>query len=393
MKKYAYILMLLMALLLVISGCSSNKKTDKVVEPPPTPLELAVAAADTAAMAFEDEDFFRAMNYFSQARDLYLEALPTAAPTDSVDVNVERTQINIAVTYMRLANESAQGLIYDEAINEYESAANIYKSLVPLTMTPMERDSYVSILYRNIALTAQNDRQYERALGYYDNVLQYEPGNSEVLMAKYSILKDDINDQVRAYKVLQDYAEASQDYNAYVILGEAYRGEGDNNTAAIYFEKAMEIGKNVDAYNRGANFYRDIKNYKKSNDVLAKLVAVSTDNASNALAYRIMADNYDKLNNSAKKIEFYDKSLTLEANADVALTLASHWNQQKNWDRVITYATKAINTDSSKAAAYLLRGNAYYMKKNNNAAKADLQRIQNDPTYGKSASDLLNRIK
>ncbi|HNU98023.1 MAG TPA: hypothetical protein PKG99_04985, partial [Candidatus Syntrophosphaera thermopropionivorans] len=68
-------------------------------------------------------------------------------------------------------------------------------------------------------------------------------------------------------------------------------------------------------------------------------------------------------------------------------------NKQKNWDKVITYATKAINANPSNAAAYLLRGNAYYMKKNYAAAKADLQRIQNDPTYGKSASDILKKIK
>lgn len=393
MKKYTYLTTILLALLLVVSACSSNKKVEEPVTPPPTPLELAKAAADTAATAFEEEDYFRALNYFNQSRDFYLQAQTTAAPTDSVDVNVERIQINIAVTNMRMANESAQDLMYDDAINEYLTAVNIYKSLTPLTMTAKERDEYVSILYRNMALTAQNSGQYERALGYYDNVLQYEAGNADVLMAKYSILKNDIKDQVRAYNVLKDYAEASQDYKAYLVLANAYRDEKDNNTAAIYYDKAIQLQQSAEVYTSVANFYRSIQNYKKSNEMLEKLVATISDNASIAQSYRIMADNYDKLKNTSKKIEFLDKSLNLEANADVALTLANHWNGQKNWDRVITYATKTINTDSSKAAAFLLRGNAYYMKKNFNAAKADLQRIAGDPTYGKSASDILSKIK
>lgn len=393
MKKYEYLLALLLTLLLVMSACSTNKKVIEPVEQPPTLLILAQEAAQTAAMAFEDEDYFQALENFNRSKNFYMQAQSTASPTDSLDVNIEKIQINMAITHMRMANESVQSLMYDDAINEYVSAVNIYKSLVPLTMDATERDSYVSILYRNMALTAQNSGQSESALGYYDSVLQLEPGNSDVLMVKYNILKNDIKDQVRAYKVLQDYAEASQDYNAYVILAEAYRGEGENNTAAIYFDKAMEISQDVDAYTRGADFYREIKNYKKSNEILAKLVAATTDNASIALAYRIMADNYDKLNNNSKKIEFYDKSLNLEPNADVALVLASHWNQQKSWDRVITYATKVISIDSSKAAAYLLRGNAYYQKKNYTAAKSDLQRIQNDPNYGKSATDLLGKIK
>ncbi len=83
----------------------------------------------------------------------------------------------------------------------------------------------------------------------------------------------------------------------------------------------------------------------------------------------------------------------MEPNADVALALANHWNKQKSWAKVVTYATKAINVDSSKAAAYLLRGNAYFMQKKYDAAKADLQRIVNDPNYGSSASAILKKIK
>ncbi|MCB5223742.1 MAG: hypothetical protein WCY21_02530 [Candidatus Cloacimonadaceae bacterium] len=393
MKKTAYLSVLLLALFLAMAACSANKKIEIPEEPEPTALELADMASLEASDAFEDEDFHGALELFNQAKDYYIQAQPLAVPTDSVDVKIEKTQINIAVTYMRMANESVQAEFHSDAIDEFESAANIYKSLTPLTMTAQERDEFVSYLYQNLAVTAQNASHFEQALGYYDNVLHYEPGNADVLMSKYSILKNDIHDQVRAYKVLADYAEASQDPNAYIVLANAYQDEGDNNTAAVYYEQAMNLGKNVDVYTRAADFYRNIKNYTKSNEILNKLVDIAPDNASKALAYRIMADNYDKLKNNSKKVEFYDKALNLEPNADVALILANHWNQNKSWDKVITYATKVINIDSSKAAAFLLRGNAYLMKKNNAAAKTDLQRIQNDPNYGKSATELLKKIK
>ncbi|NLW19750.1 MAG: hypothetical protein GXY81_08720 [Candidatus Cloacimonetes bacterium] len=393
MKKIAYLSVLLLALFLVMTACSANKKIEIEVEPEPTVLELADIASLEASDAFEDEDFPEALELFNQAKEYYIQAQNVAVPTDSVDVKIEKTQINIAVTYMRMANESNQAQFYSDAIDEYESAANIYKSLVPLTMTAQERDEFVAILYQNLAVTAQKGAHFEQALGYYDNALQYEPGNADVLMSKYTILKNDIKDQVRAYKVLADYAEATQDPNAYIVLANAYQDDGDSNSAAVYYNKAMELGKSFDVYSRAADFFRNIKNYSKSNEILNQLVDFTPDNASKALAYRIMADNYDKLKNSSKKIEFYDKSLNLEPNADVALTLANHWNQSKNWDKVITYATKVISIDSSKAAAFLLRGNAYYMKKNYTAAKADLQRIQNDPNYGKSASEILKKIK
>ncbi|HOD59542.1 MAG: tetratricopeptide repeat protein [Candidatus Cloacimonetes bacterium] len=393
MKNIPYLLLTLVVLLLITAACSSNKTVEIPPPPPPSPLQLAHAYADSGATAFTAEDYLSAIKYFSQARDYYTQAAPTATPTDSIEVNIERIDLNIALSYVNQGNEDASLGLYDDALTTYEKAANIYKSLKPITIKPEERDDYLSKLYRNMAITAQNAKQYERALQYYDMVLTYEPGNEEILNIKYHILKDDIKDQVRAYQVLKDYAEASQDYKAYLILAAAYKDSGDNATAEIYYLKAMELGQNPDVYTRVADFYRETKNYTKSNEILTKLIASTTDKSTLALAYRVMADNYAKLGNTAKKIEAYDNSLKYEESAEIALLLADHWNKQKNWDKVITYATKAINANPSNAAAYLLRGNAYYMKKNYTAAKADLQRIQNDPTYGKSATDILKKIK
>ena len=393
MKNRQCLLLTLMAILLLIAACSSNKSVTVEAPPPPSPLQLAHAYADSGATAFTAEDYLSAIKYFSKSREYYEEAAPTASPTDSIEVNIERIDLNIALSYVNQGNEDASLGFYDDALTAYQNAANIYKSLKPHTITPAERDDYLAKLYRNMAITAQNAKKFEQALQYYDMVLTYEPGNEEILNIQYHILKDDIKDQARAYKVLKDYAEASQDYQAYLILAAAYKDSGDNATAEQYYLKAMELGNNPDVYARVADFYREIKNYTKSNEILTKLIASTTDKSTLALAYRLMADNYAKLGNTAKRIEAYDNSLKYEESAEIALILADHWNKQKNWDKVITYATKAINANPSNAAAYLLRGNAYYMKKNYAAAKADLQRIQNDPTYGKSASDILKKIK
>lgn len=393
MKNYRYLILGMMMFLLVLAACSSNKKIKEPVVIPPSPMELASAAADSASAAYESEQWNVALNAFIQSRDYYQQAMATAAPTDSVDVLIERTQINIALTNIKLAEENIEYEMIEDALSEYESAAAIYKELAPLTITADERDGYVSMLYRLLAKTAQDAGYYERALGYLDNVLNYEPGSEDVLKTKYQILKDNIKDTERAYKVLKDYAEASQDYKAYLILAESYKENGNNATAGTYYDKALELGQNADVFTRVADFYRTTGSYQKSNQVLEQFVATQPGDEFLALAYRVMAGNYDQLNNTAKKIEFYDKSLKIEPNADVALILANYYHGLKKWDQVISYATQVINLDAAKAAAFLLRGNAYYMKKNNAAAKADLGRIQNDPTYGKSAKDLLSKIK
>ncbi|HNT52200.1 MAG TPA: hypothetical protein PKH19_02265 [Candidatus Syntrophosphaera sp.] len=393
MKKTGLFLPALLVILIALAACSSNKKVVEPVEVPPTPLELAREAADNGAAAFTSEDYTGALAAFAEAKEYYLQAAPTATAADSVEVNVERIELNQALTYMTMAKESVELGLHADALEEYEQAVRVYQALVPLTITALERDSYVNILNRNLAITAENAAQYERALGYYDRVLEVEPGNEEILNIKYHILKDKIKDEERAFQVLKDYAEASKDYRAYLILAQAYRENNDQEAAAANYEKALLLANNADVFTRVADFYREIGNYQKSNEVLEKFVTTGPDNAALALAYRVIAGNYDKLRNITKKIEYYDKSLTVERNADVALILANHYNQQKLWDRVISYATQVINLDATKAAAFLLRGNAYYMNKRYSEAKLDLNRIVNDPTYGKSAQDILSRIK
>jgi tetratricopeptide (TPR) repeat protein len=382
-----------LAIAIVLSACSQNKKIELPPEPPRNPLALAHEASAAGTEAYQIKDYPAAMVAFQEARDLFTEAKPASSTSDSVDVNIERMQLNIAKTYMDIAFEDAQDSMFDDALAGYDNAVNIYKSLVPLTITAQDRDESVAVLYRNMALTAQNAGQFEKALVYYDKVLEYEPGNEDILNIKYSILKDDIKDEMRAMQVLKDYAQVSNDYRAYLILADRYKEKGENDSASIYYDKALELQKTSAVFNKVADFYRSSGNYAKSNAVLEQYVAAMPEDPGVALAYRVMADNYDKLKDNGKKIEYLEKSVTLEQNADVALILANHYYQLKNYGKVISYATQVINLDASKSAAFLLRGDSYYKQKNNAAAKADLQRIQNDPVYGASAKAILKNIK
>ena len=109
----------------------------------------------------------------------------------------------------------------------------------------------------------------------------------------------------------------------------------------------------------------------------------------------MIGKNYDELKNSKKMIEYYEKSLAIDRDPQLALVLAGYYNSQKNYAKVISYATMTLTSDTRNVDALMLRGLAYYNSKPKNyaAAKADLTRIQNDPKYGAQVKKILQDPK
>ncbi len=392
MSRHAIILVAIIAILLSVAACSKTK-TQVVVEPPRNPLFLAHEASSEGLAAFNSEQRAEALLKFNEAIALFNEASATASATDSIALNIEKMNLNIAKVYMDEALEAANLQMHDAAITDYQKAVEIYEALVPIAIPVEEKISSINALNKNIAITLRTAGRYEEALTYYDKCLVTDPGNEELLNAKYLILNDDLKDETRALQVLKDYAEASGDYKAYLILGSKYAEKNNIPEATSNYEKALAINKGTDVMKRVADFYRNAKDYKKSNQIIEQLIATKPDDATLAAMYRIMADNYDKLKNNAKKVEFWEKSIAVEKNTDISLALASHYYGAKNYAKTITFATQVINADPSKAAAFLMRGASYYNTKKYTEAKADLQRIVNDSRYGADAAKLLKAIK
>ena len=61
-------------------------------------------------------------------------------------------------------------------------------------------------------------------------------------------------------------------------------------------------------------------------------------------------------------------------------------------DRVISNANITLSIDPKNVDALMLRGVAYFQTKNYTAAKADLERLKNDPKYGAQATNLLKNL-
>ena len=378
-----------LVLLVLLSACGSNKKVQAPVEPVRNPLILAHSAAARGTEAFNDEFYNDAISAFTEAISLFNEAALTATPTDSVAENIEKMNLNIAKSYIELANESMELSSFDEALDYYSKALNVYKSITPKLITQEELQQNIIGIYNNMAITAKQAGKYEQALTYYDQILKLTPNDADVLYAKFYVLRDNIKDENRAYAVLIDYAELTQDAKAFINVADSYAEKGNLIEAGKYYQKALAIEPSVDLYRRLANYYSGLKDYNNANLYLQKVADSNPEPSELAQIYALMAKNYEGMNDKKKMVEYYEKSLSIERNPQLALLLASYYNSQKNYAKVISNANITLSIDPKNADALMLRGVAYYQMKNYSAAKADLERLQNDPKYGTQAKNLL----
>lgn len=381
-----------LVLLVLLSACGSNKEVQAPVEPVRNPLILAHSAAARGTEAFNDEFYNDAISAFTEAISLFNEAALTATPADSVAENIEKMNLNIAKSYIELANESMELSSFDEALDYYSKALNVYKSITPKLITQEELQQNIIGIYNNMAITAKQAGKYEQALTYYDQILKLTPNDADVLYAKFYVLRDNIKDENRAYAVLIDYAELTQDAKAFINVADSYAEKGNLIEAGKYYQKALAIEPSVDLYRRLANYYSGLKDYNNANLYLQKVADSNPEPSELAQIYALMAKNYEGMNDKKKMVEYYEKSLSIERNPQLALLLASYYNSQKNYAKVISNANITLSIDPKNADALMLRGVAYYQMKNYSAAKADLERLQNDPKYGTQAKNLLKNI-
>ena len=393
MLKLRYFTLVVLLALLTLSACSSNQQVEIIeVEPEPTPLELAREASAEGNGLYQDKMYNEAIASFQTAWELFNTAAPTAAEADSVAYNMEILKMNIAKSHAELAYENMEMTMYDEALRHYENALDIYKNHQPVKITAEKLQTDILGTYNNMAIVAQEAQKYEQAVQYYNEILKVQPDNEQVLNAKFHVLSDNLQDDARAFEALSDYAIVANSAPAYLMLAESYADKRNFAEAEAAYMMALDLREDADMYARLGNFFRMSNQWEKANIYLEKLVASNPDEQTLSLVYKQIGQNYSQLGNNAKMAEYLEKSLKIDNDPNTALSLASYYNRAKNYAQVIKYSGIVLASDANNAAARMLRGVAYVQQKNYSAARVDLERIQNDTTYGAQVRDILSKL-
>ncbi len=393
MRKSRYFILVASSALLLFA-CSANKPAPMpVMVEAVKPLVLAHEAALDGSASYKEKDYNMAIENYTKAIDLYKSQEAVATEADSVAYNIEVLTLNTAKIYSDIAFNSSKDQMFTEALQNFEKSLAIYKSITPTTLSQQELTDLILDLYSNLAFTSLQAQEYEKAISYYNNILEVTPNNEKVLNLKFNVLRDNIKDEARAMKVLKDYAEVSNDPNAYIMIADKYSEAKNNVEAETYYLKALEQKNEASVMLKIADFYRSINDWNKSTAMFVNFIATNPSQDMLATAYKLVGDNYRQAKNTSKMVEYFEKYIGIERDSQIALLLASHYNGVKNYSKVVTYSTIVLGSDSKNSDAIMLRGLAYYNLKRNADAKADFEKIQNDSKYGENAKKFLKALK
>lgn len=381
--------------LITVVACSSNSKSKQPVEIVKSPAELALESAKEADTALEYKDYSLAISKYSEAVDYYNQALPTASPLDSIPNKIYLLNKNIANVYLINAQSLAAQELYNDALIEYEHSLDKYSQIKSNAPETDKIDDIISTLYKNTAFVSRKVGDSQKALQYYDMYLEANPDSVDILIQKFEIYRDDLKNENQAYEVLKEYATTKNDFNASNRLGDLYQEKNDVDNAILWYEKANSIKADANVLKQLGNLYRNPKKqqWEKSNLALDALLQFNPSTEELKTAYKLMGDNYNKLKNKAEAVKFFEKYSELEYDDDIAIYLCSYYFDVKNNTKTMFWANKVLENNPNDVRALLFRGITKYNLKDMKGAKADFERIKNDPNYGKTAQQYLQIIK
>lgn len=384
----------ILTVIALLAACGSNKAAKpQVMEK--TPLELAIESALSAEYSFQDKDYDDAIAKYGESIYFYNQALVTSATPDSIAKEVYKIRTNIANIHTISAMELSGLNDFDDALLNYETAIDLYKALESEAAPSDSIDYIVNTLYLNSAIVSRQAGEYEKALNYFDLYLEANPEDDEILLQKFAIYRDDLRNETQAFEVLKEYAESKNDFGAYHRLGDLYRDKNDFQNAIIWYEKANLVKTDVDVLQKLGSIYRNpqIQQWENSNIALERFIATNPQLDEIATAYKLIGDNYKNMRNRAKSVEYFERYIELEYAEDIALYICSYYYDMKNDAKTLAWANTILQNNANHSGALLFRGIARYNQKDMRGAKADFERIQNDPQYGKTAQQYLNIIK
>lgn len=180
------------------------------------------------------------------------------------------------------------------------------------------------------------------------------------------------------------------------FLGLSYSASNEKNLATKNIEEAIAKGfePKIQAQQKLAEIYLELKNYEQAARHYESVLALNDDDINYYI--RPMWLYIDKINQPAKALELAKRAIISHPNSAMAFNLVGWANLSLNdAEGAKQYLAKAIELDSSLAAAYLNLGKLHEKMNNMDVAKEYYKtafRLGEGSSVGTAAVELYNRL-
>jgi len=202
-------------------------------------------------------------------------------------------------------------------------------------------------------------QNYQLALQAGQNAVRIYPRSAEAHMClggTYYYLGY-FNLSIKELKTAEKLTNTKTDLGAiYSVIGNDYYGLGDLNNALLYYDRELEIDRDLNnqedesaALSNIAGIYKDQGNYDKTLEYLNKSLQFTSDPSSIATTYNNIGVVYSAKGDKNKAVEYFKKAIEFDQKAgdyhgtarDI-LNLGSTYKDLKNFQEAENYLQKGL---------------------------------------------------
>lgn len=349
-----------------------EKKAGAAIASAITSTSDSVAAAH-AQMSFETEQKERARKEAIEEDDKEMQAF-----NDLINKGDKALETNDFTEALKFYKEAQEMRTYDRLPKTKINAANKAKEKASITSDQL----YEQYLHK--ARLAENKREYQEAIVFYNDAIAQKPDQA----AQYEAKKRELTDKFRVVSELDEkykaglYKEAIKEYDAaikknktnsdlYLGRGKCYEKTNDFSRALKDYSQSYEIDRsNLEAIQKRAALYKKTNEYFKS---LTDYKTYLTINKENTDIYAEMADLRMLINkNTDDAIKDLNDGLAVDPRASNLYLKKGLLLMEKNDYRTAdNNFSSTIKLDSNNALAYYNRGKSQLLLNNPLTAGVD----------------------
>ena len=282
---------------------------------------------------------------------------------------------------------------YEEAAKKYEIAIAKYHEAITKDNLPLQ-DKINGILLDKLWKAYYFAHDYEKTVNVLKGNLKLKKGNNlkTLKLIKQICIKKWKHPEVVITLLLQREQE-KKSYWAEKTLGFIYKKEEKYEEALKWFNKAYELKQNSKIISNIANLNIKLGNKKAAIEAYKNFLKTNPSKTALAKTYNNMGTLYFDLKDTDKALFYWEKSLSIKFNKDIAINLmVKYYDDKGNLEKALKKANLLLSKYPNLNHAIYYKAKVYYDEERKTEARKYFSKLTKNPEYSKIAKQFIKSI-